>query len=98
MKTLAGKLAFAVGLPGFRLQLQLVLVQELAETLRSKICFVDLMCDIMYVYYTRGTPRISLWLLGSSIAMLQIAIKKKSIMLLHQCCVALCSIINYNVL
>jgi hypothetical protein len=35
MKTLAGELAFTVGLPGFLHQSQLVLAQELVETLRS---------------------------------------------------------------
>ena len=55
MKTLAGKLAFAVGLPGFRHQLQLVLAQELAETLRSKICFADLMCDTVCLLH-EGHP------------------------------------------
>ena len=73
MKTPAGELAFTVGLPGFRHQLQLVLAQELAETLRSKICL--LIC--VYVYCTRSTPRISFWLLGSPVAMLQIVIENE---------------------
>ena len=54
MKTLAGELEFTVGLPGFRHQLQLILAQELAETLRSKICLVDLMCMCMLT--VQGTP------------------------------------------
>ena len=54
MKTLAGELAFNVGLPGFQHQLQLVPTQELAETLRSKICLVDLMC--MYMLTVQGAP------------------------------------------
>ena len=39
MKILAGELAFTVDLPGF--QLQLAFDQELAETIRSKICLFD---------------------------------------------------------
>ena len=41
----------------------------------ARFVFVDLMCDIVYVYCTRDTPRISLWLLGSPVAMLQIDIE-----------------------
>ena len=51
MKTLAGEPAFVMDLPCFQRQLQLAPVQEPAETLRSKICYL-----VYTVYDCKGVP------------------------------------------